>query len=133
MGRLGRRVVMVEQSAHMYGGTCINIGCVPAKALIHHASTRPHEADPRSWYADSVAATAALTAGMRGKNFQMLDSIDAVPVVTGTAAFIDDKRVEVTVGEDRLEITAETGLAVGLAADGTVSTPPFSQPHTAGW
>jgi pyruvate/2-oxoglutarate dehydrogenase complex dihydrolipoamide dehydrogenase (E3) component len=55
MGRRGRRVVMVEQSAQMYAGTCINIGCVPTKALIHHASLRPAEADPSTWFADSVS------------------------------------------------------------------------------
>lgn len=108
MGRAGRRVVMVEQSAQMYGGTCINIGCVPTKALIHRASARPEGADPRAWYAESVASTAALTSGMRDSNFRMLDTLDSVTVVTGTAAFLDDHRVEVVAGADRLEITADT-------------------------
>src|SRR3979490_1523483 len=40
MGREGKRVIMVEQSDQMYGGTCINIGCVPTKALVHRADTR---------------------------------------------------------------------------------------------
>ncbi|TYB96968.1 pyridine nucleotide-disulfide oxidoreductase [Micromonospora sp. WP24] len=108
MGRQGRRVIMVEQSALMYGGTCINIGCVPTKALIHRASVRPQDADPRSWFADSVAWTASLTSMLRKKNFDMLDTLDSVTVVTGTAAFLDEKRVEVTAGDDRMEITAET-------------------------
>lgn len=30
-------VAMVERSDKMYGGTCINIGCIPTKALIHSA------------------------------------------------------------------------------------------------
>lgn len=108
MGRAGKRVVMVEQSAQMYGGTCINIGCVPTKALIHRAAERPQGADPAKWYAESVASTAALTAAMRGKNFRMLDTLDSVTVVTGTAAFLDDHRVEVAAGADRMEITADT-------------------------
>jgi pyruvate/2-oxoglutarate dehydrogenase complex dihydrolipoamide dehydrogenase (E3) component len=116
MGRLGRRVVMVEQSDQMYGGTCINIGCVPTKALIHRASARPADADPESWYAESVASTASLTSTMRGKNFTMLDSIDSVTVVTGTASFLDDKRVQVVAGDDRLEITAET-IVINTGAD----------------
>jgi probable pyridine nucleotide-disulfide oxidoreductase len=33
MGRLGKRVVLVERSERMYGGTCPNIGCVPSKGL----------------------------------------------------------------------------------------------------
>src|SRR5258707_6101822 len=41
MGRQGRRVAMVEQSDRMDGGTCINIGCLPTKALVHQAETRP--------------------------------------------------------------------------------------------
>lgn len=30
----GDRVILVEQSPHMYGATCINIGCVPTKTLL---------------------------------------------------------------------------------------------------
>ena len=31
----GQKVAVVEQSTKMYGGTCINIGCIPTKTLIH--------------------------------------------------------------------------------------------------
>ncbi|WP_328743977.1 FAD-dependent oxidoreductase [Gulosibacter sediminis] len=33
----GRSVALVERSASMFGGTCINIGCVPTKTLLHDA------------------------------------------------------------------------------------------------
>jgi pyruvate/2-oxoglutarate dehydrogenase complex dihydrolipoamide dehydrogenase (E3) component len=46
LGRLGRRVALVEQSDRMYGGTCVNIGCVPTKALVHGAETRRGADDP---------------------------------------------------------------------------------------
>ncbi|MFE7169917.1 FAD-dependent oxidoreductase [Streptomyces sp. NPDC057616] len=108
MGRAGKRVVMVEQDALMYGGTCINIACVPTKALIHRASQRPDDVDPGKWYAASIASTASMTATMRDKNFRMLDTLDTVTVVTGTASFLDEKRVEVVAGGDRLEISADT-------------------------
>jgi pyruvate/2-oxoglutarate dehydrogenase complex dihydrolipoamide dehydrogenase (E3) component len=114
---------MVEQSAQMYGGTCINTGCVPTKALIHRASERPDGADPVKWYAESVASTAALTADMRGKNFRMLDTLDSVTVVTGTAAFLDDHRVEVVAGPDRLEITADT-IVINTGAGNVVPDVP---------
>jgi probable pyridine nucleotide-disulfide oxidoreductase len=115
-GRAGRRVIMVEQSAKMYGGTCINIGCVPTKALIHQASARPQDADPAAWYAASVASTATITSTMRHKNFRMLDVIDSVTVVTGTATFLDDKKVEIRVNNDRLEVTADT-IAINTGAE----------------
>ena len=28
---------MIEKSAKMYGGTCINVGCLPTKSLTHSA------------------------------------------------------------------------------------------------
>ena len=38
--RSGRRVALVEQSAEMVGGSCINIACVPTKILVHDADQR---------------------------------------------------------------------------------------------
>ena len=31
LAKNGQSVVLVEQNEQMYGGTCINIGCIPAK------------------------------------------------------------------------------------------------------
>ena len=50
MGRHGARVAMIEQSDRMYGGTCINIGCVPTKSLVHLAETRNPDSDPANGY-----------------------------------------------------------------------------------
>ena len=33
----GQQVAIIERSAAMYGGSCINIACIPTKALIHQA------------------------------------------------------------------------------------------------
>ena len=41
MGRQGRTVVLVEESALMYGGTCINTGCVPTKSMVYHGEHLP--------------------------------------------------------------------------------------------
>lgn len=108
MGRLGKRVVMVEQSDQMYGGTCINVGCVPTKALVHRANARRADDEPGSWYEHAVGSVEGLTALLRGNNFRMLDTIDTVTVVTGRARFVDSKTVVVAAGEDRLTIDAET-------------------------
>ncbi len=108
MGRGDRRVVMVEQSDQMYGGTCINIGCVPTKALVHDAEARRPGDAPKHWYARAVTRTADLTALLRGKNFDMLDVIDTVTVVTGRATFVGSREVEVRAGGDVLRISAET-------------------------
>lgn len=36
----GETVAVVERDPHMIGGTCINVACVPAKALVHAAAGR---------------------------------------------------------------------------------------------
>ncbi|WP_439378884.1 FAD-dependent oxidoreductase [Amycolatopsis lexingtonensis] len=107
MGRLGKRVAMVEQSAAMYGGTCINIGCVPTKALLHHAE-HPGAGSPGERHHQAVEDTRSLTRTLRGKNFAMLDTIDSVVVITGRAEFLGPKTVRVTAGDDVLEFGADT-------------------------
>src|SRR4029077_3410751 len=76
MGRQGKRVAMVEQSDRMYGGTCINIGCVRTRALAHQAETRPTGDAAVQWYRNAVDVAEDLTTFLGEKNFQMLDVID---------------------------------------------------------
>lgn len=35
----GKSVAVIEKDPEMYGGTCINIGCIPTKVLIHAVET----------------------------------------------------------------------------------------------
>lgn len=37
----GKKVVLVEKDANMYGGTCINVGCIPSKRLVTEAELAP--------------------------------------------------------------------------------------------
>ena len=101
MGKRGKRVAVIERSAQMYGGTCPNVGCVPTKSLIHHAETG---AD----HGESVEKTRNLTTRLRGINFSILDTMDSVTVLTGRAAFVDPKTVEVSAGFDSMTVTGDT-------------------------
>lgn len=38
LGKKGLKTAVIEKSPLMYGGTCINIGCIPTKKLIHTAA-----------------------------------------------------------------------------------------------
>jgi pyruvate/2-oxoglutarate dehydrogenase complex dihydrolipoamide dehydrogenase (E3) component len=108
MGRAGKRVAMVEQSDQMYGGTCINIGCVPTKALVHQSDLRRDDDETRGWYRHAVGSVQSLTSLLRGNNFRMLDTLDTVTVITGRASFVDARTVSVQAGDDQLTITADT-------------------------
>lgn len=103
----GQRVAMVEASADMFGGTCINIGCVPTKALIHDAQVRDTEGfDPR-YFQRAVQRRDQITAMMRQKNFSMLDELEEVALFTGHASFIGPKAIRVSTDSGELELQAE--------------------------
>ncbi|MFS3130559.1 FAD-dependent oxidoreductase [Nocardioides sp. Bht2] len=109
LGSAGRSVVMVERSSQMYGGTCINIACVPTKALIHQAELRRRPADDAAaWFAGAVAQRDGLTAKLRARNHAMLAEVEAVTVIDGQARFVGEREVEVRAGAERLRVRAET-------------------------
>ncbi|MGW3926123.1 FAD-dependent oxidoreductase, partial [Streptomyces sp. NPDC005093] len=110
MGRLGKRVVLVERSDRMYGGTCPNVGCVPTKALVHHANKRRPEDPAQEWYERSVTKVQAVTKMMRDGNYEGLNGMETVTVLTGQAAFVDPHTVAVQAGRERLTVTADTIL-----------------------
>ena len=115
----GDRVALVEQSGAMYGGTCINIGCVPTKALLtdaerHHA--RP-TVDGSTAFAEAIQRRGTLTSKMNQANLDLAEG-KGVTVVDGHASFISEKTIEVTGGEERCEITGETVIINTGAAPG---------------
>jgi pyruvate/2-oxoglutarate dehydrogenase complex dihydrolipoamide dehydrogenase (E3) component len=108
LGSSGLAVVMVEQSRQMYGGTCINVACVPTKALVHRAELRRGTDSAAEWFARSVDERDTLTAKLRARNHALLAEVGAVTVVDGRARFVGPREVEVAAGDDRLRITGRT-------------------------
>lgn len=108
LGSVGRSVVMVEQSDRMYGGSCINIACVPTKALVHQAELRRDADSAAAWFTATVDQRDALTTKLRARNHAMLAEVDAVTLIDGRARFAGPREAEVASGEDRLRITART-------------------------
>ena len=37
LGKHDQKVALIEKSNQMYGGTCINVGCLPSKSLVKNA------------------------------------------------------------------------------------------------
>ena len=121
LGRLGRRVVLVEQSERMYGGTCPNVGCVPSKGLVHHSRKRRADDDPQEFYADSVEKVQQVREFMRAGNYDGLSSLETVTVITGSATFVDLHTVAVTLSgvEDGGEGSGDDGSNGGGVGRGT--------------
>lgn len=97
--KAGDRVAIVEASTTMYGGTCINIGCVPTKRLLVDA----HRGVP---YPEARNERDTLIAKLNAANKAMQES-GGVVVIDGTARFTGSHTVEVSGGEQQLTIDAE--------------------------
>lgn len=108
LGNAGRQVALIEKSDKMYGGTCINVGCIPTKSLVHSAQSAAFECvDSKTAYADAAARKTQLVEKLRGKNFQKLDTNPNVTVINGTASFLSPHEVEVVTTKGRMTIEAE--------------------------
>ncbi|ATG56661.1 pyridine nucleotide-disulfide oxidoreductase [Brachybacterium ginsengisoli] len=102
----GTRVALVEQFDTMHGGTCINIGCVPTKTLVHDAEQRREDDDPQQFWGRAVARRDTVVGAMREVNHAMLADLDTVTLIDGRARFVGERTVEVAGGEDLLVVTA---------------------------
>lgn len=123
LGKRGQRVVMIEQSAQMYGGTCINIGCVPTKSMVFRAEHL--DGDPEA-YRQAIDATAELTALLRGKNLAMLENIPTATVLTGRAEFVGPDRVEVHTSDGVVTVTGRT-IVIGTGSEPVIPDIPGLQ------
>lgn len=96
----GWNVAIIEKSDKMYGGTCINIGCIPTKILVHLSKVaRYRDFSTFEEYAEdyrkSIESKREITATLRQKNFDNLDSKNTVTVYTGIASFRSPREIEV--------------------------------------
>ncbi|MEU4292485.1 FAD-dependent oxidoreductase [Kribbella sp. NPDC026596] len=107
MARLGKQVVVVEQSDQMYGGTCPNVGCVPTKALVHEAGNRRPSDVPQEWYERAVGEVHQITSLFRKGNFDGMNSLETATVLTGHAEFTDEHTVRVDTLDGPVTVTAE--------------------------
>lgn len=76
----GKKVAVIEKSAEMYGGTCINIGCIPSKVLVHDGIEAASFNDAMQRKRDVVSA-------LNNKNYHNLADEDTVDVINMTASF----------------------------------------------
>lgn len=109
LARRAWSVAMIERSDKMYGGTCINIGCIPTKALIHSASlaTAAHPLDfgQRSdYYKHAIDAKERMTAALREKNYRKLSDNDRIDVYTGEGSFVSERVVAVKTAGGTLQL-----------------------------
>ncbi|MBI5269852.1 MAG: dihydrolipoyl dehydrogenase [Burkholderiales bacterium] len=106
---LGQKVVLVERYATL-GGVCLNVGCIPSKALLHVAAVMDevkHFADLGVSFGepqvdvDKLRAHKAKVVGKLTGGLAAMAKMRKVTVVRGYGSFLDAHhvQVEVTAGE----------------------------------
>ena len=100
MASQGKKVALIERSKAMYGGTCINIACIPTKTLLVAAE--------KGLAFDQVMAEKnAVTSRLNGKNYAAISGA-GVDIIDAEAHFLSNKVIEITAGDEKQELTAET-------------------------
>lgn len=100
-----KRVALVEKSTKMYGGTCINVGCIPTKKLITLSKQAKFHTDKESYFASCMQEKDKLTAALNAKNYDMLKSAN-VEIFNATASFVDQNTI--LLNELNEQISAQT-------------------------
>ena len=96
----GKKVALIERSKAMYGGTCINIGCIPTKTLLVAA-----EKDLS--FNEVMATKNTITSRLNGKNYATIAGT-GVDIIDAEAHFVSNKVIEIQAGDEKQELTAET-------------------------
>jgi dihydrolipoamide dehydrogenase len=123
---IGMKTVLVERYATL-GGVCLNVGCIPSKALLHTASVMDEvkslgkrgikfaapeiDIDALRGFKDGVVKK--LTGGLAG-----MAKARKVEVVTGLGSFLDSRHVEVLAADGKKTVVkfAKAIIAAGSQA-----------------
>lgn len=89
----------------MYGGTCINVGCIPSKRLITEAATAPTSdfASKAAYYKKAIEGKRELTGALNKANYNKLIQA-GVEVIDGMASFVDATHVQVQTKDGVLQL-----------------------------
>lgn len=131
----GQKVAIIERSDKMYGGTCINIGCIPTKTLVHQAKIasgmQSHTFEEKSeFYRNAISVKESVTSGLRDKNYHKLADHPNVTVYTGMGSCVSADTVSVCTATENILLTSpqiiiNTGAETIIPAIDGIADNPF--------
>src|SRR5699024_7890364 len=93
-------VALIEMDPKMYGGTCINIACIPTKILVH-------EGVKDIAYGDAIERKDRVVENLRTKNYNNIDGQNQGTINESEAKLRRDKEVEIEMDEKQEVLTAQ--------------------------
>ena len=108
----GQNVALIEKSDKMYGGTCINVGCIPSKKLVNSTKVLKDKGlnsieDKEKFYSESIDNKNTLIGALRGKNYEMLASKENITIYDGTGSFVSKNVVNIENNGENIQIEGE--------------------------
>ena len=111
LGSKGESVAMIEKSDQMYGGTCINVGCIPSKSLVTSSLKLKGKDlnldEKKKFYKEAILEKRRLTGMLREKNFNMLDKNENITVFNGFGSFINENQVQIKTNDETFNIEGD--------------------------
>jgi dihydrolipoamide dehydrogenase len=105
----GLNIAMIEK--HKLGGTCLNVGCIPAKELLETAATYLHVAEAKEFGVNAGEPTLDWSVSLARK-----DSIVS-SLVSGLASLLKGRKVTVLDGHGRLHAGRKVTVSGGSSGD----------------
>lgn len=80
-------IAVIEESKKMYGGTCINVGCIPSKTLIHAGKENLD-------FLDAIDRKKEVVKALNKKNYDMLANVENIKIFDNKARFKSNTEIE---------------------------------------
>jgi dihydrolipoamide dehydrogenase len=124
--QLGMKVAVVEKRA-TYGGTCLNIGCIPSKALLHASEVFHHAAHGMGDLGVEVGApTLNLSKMMAHKDATVKSNVEGVAFlfkknkidgIQGTGKILGAGKVQVTNDAGEVQVLETKNIVIATGSD----------------
>lgn len=108
----GQNVALIEKSDKMYGGTCINVGCIPTKKLVDSTKILKNKglsdvAEKEKFYEESINNKNTLISVLREKNYEMLATKENIDIYDGFGSFVSKNIVNIESNGENVQIEGE--------------------------
>ncbi len=134
---LGKQVILIERYAAL-GGVCLNVGCIPSKALLHQAQII-HEAEEMSTQGIKFGKPELDINAIRSNKENIINRLTGgllglakqrkVKVITGHGSFISDKLIQVKSNDQVQKISFDNVIIAAGSQPVKIPGFPYEDPR----
>ena len=107
--QLGLKTALVEKSKHL-GGTCLNVGCIPSKALLHSTEMLHFAKDQAASHGFDIPTVNVDIAKMMERKTKVVDQLrGGVQQLTSKRGIENIHGAAKLIGDGKIEVTSEEG------------------------